>query len=59
MSDERMILTQLERAVEEDRVILSIWEQNFIESIKQQLADGRSLSPKQDLILLRLWKRSL
>ncbi len=33
------------------------WEKNFIMSLTRQVGRGRKLSPKQEEILQRLWKK--
>ncbi len=36
---------------------LSEWEAGFIDSIREWVEKGRSLSPKQDEALTRIWDR--
>lgn len=36
---------------------LSDWERGFLDSIEKQLAEGRSLTPKQDERLSSIWEK--
>jgi hypothetical protein len=50
-------IIEIERAVEDERLVLSEWESDFIESIKAQATSGRPLSDKQEDVLTRIWER--
>jgi hypothetical protein len=54
-SDAKTMIAQINEAVSEDRLNLSEWESDFIESISSQVNRGRQLSEKQDEVLLRIW----
>lgn len=43
--------------IEQREERLSDWEREFVDSISQQLARGRSLTAKQDETLERIWNR--
>lgn len=36
---------------------MSEWEQNFIDSLSNQLGKGKSISPKQYTVLERIWEK--
>lgn len=36
---------------------LSVWEEDFLESVKDQLDDGGHLSEKQESVIQKIWDR--
>lgn len=36
---------------------MSEWEQNFIDSVSNQLGKGKDISPKQYAVLERIWEK--
>ena len=58
MNDIETMISEIERAVGEDTLTLSEWESDFLESIKLTLRVGRSLSDKQEDVLLKLWRKA-
>lgn len=57
-SDARELIAEINRRVADDEFNLSEWEADFIESVGQQLEDGRDLTDKQDAVLERIWRRA-
>lgn len=57
MSDET-IIAEIERAVEEDRLHLNDWEDGFIESMRNRLADGFELTTNMDEQLRKIWEKA-
>lgn len=57
MSDVKTMLQDIRRAVEEDGCILTEWEEKFLESVRGLSAQGRSLSPKQDEVFEKIWRK--
>ena len=39
-------------------VRLSVWEEEFVDSIEYQIGRGRSLTDKQLAVLQRIWERA-
>lgn len=58
MSDATVMIEDINRAISEDRFNLSEWETDFLESVEMQVNAGRSLSDKQDEVLLRIWRKA-
>ncbi len=58
MKDAKAMLEAINRAVAEDSFNLTEWESTFIESIGRQVAEGRTLSDKQDAVLEKIWKKA-
>lgn len=52
------MIRAINRAVTEDALDLTEWEQGFIDSVSLQVQGGKSLTDKQDKILFELWERT-
>jgi len=50
-------IEEIERAVEEDRMDLSEWEDGFVTSVKAQVLAGYKLSGNQEAVLTEIWER--
>lgn len=59
MPDDVMEMVRaISRAVGDDGLELSEWEQDFLDSISLRAQSGQPLSEKQDAVLERLWKKA-
>jgi len=52
------MLRAINRAVLEDELDLTDWEQSFVDAISLRIQGGLPLSEKQDRVLLDLWERT-
>lgn len=54
MSDTKTLIADIRRAVEADECDLTIWEEEFLQSIKNH----ERLSDKQDAVLEKIWRKA-
>lgn len=57
MSQIRLMIEEIEKAVSDDEYTLTEWEEGFLDSIKRQEARG-PLSEKQENVLTQIWERA-
>lgn len=57
-SDAKVLLEEIGRAVKDDEIDLTSWEDGFIQSIKAYVDFGIALTDKQDAVLERIWRRA-
>jgi hypothetical protein len=55
--DVQSMLSDIYRTVSEESANLTEWEAKFIENIGGLVRNGTSLSPKQDEMLEKIWKK--
>lgn len=55
---DKQMVADIRKAIEEDAITLTEWEDTFITSVIQQLERGGSLSEKQDAKLLQIWEKA-
>ena len=54
MSDHKLLIQEIRRAVEDEDCELTAWEDEFLSSI----ATRETLTHKQDEVLLRIWRKA-
>ena len=60
MSAELVVMIgDISRAVDEDRMTLSEKEGRLVESVRRRMKKGEPLSDKQDEWFVEIWKRSV
>lgn len=55
--DVQSMLADIYRAVSEESAYLTEWESDFVESVGGLVRNGTTLSPKQDEVLEKIWKK--
>lgn len=51
-------ITQMIHDIEQRESRLDDWQRGFVDSISKRLADGGSLTPKQDERLCEIWEKA-
>lgn len=54
MSDIKILVADIRRAVQDGDITLTEWEEEFLQAIR----DYRNLSDKQDAVLERIWRKA-
>lgn len=56
--DAKEMVQVIEEAITDDEFELTEWEAEFVENIKNRIANDIDLTPKQEESLEKIWKRS-